>query len=113
MIEDKEVKSFFEFLISNKASNEYTSNLNKYVSDAKHNMQWRFQYMTWERMQTYAKNEGIAIGEQRGEQRGRQAKAIETAQTLLNMNVLTIEQIAQASGLSIEDVKELAEEINA
>ena len=59
MIEDKEVKSFFEFLISNKASNEYTSNLNKYVTDAKHNMQWRFQYMTWERMQTYAKNEGI------------------------------------------------------
>ena len=65
MIEDKEVKSFFEFLISNKASNEYTSNLNKYVTDAKHNMQWRFQYMTWERMQTYAKNEGIAIGERK------------------------------------------------
>ena len=49
MIEDKEVKSFFEFLISNKASNEYTSNLNKYVTDAK--------------------NEGIAIGEQRGERK--------------------------------------------
>lgn len=41
--------------------------------------------MTWERAQTYARNEGIAIGEQRG----RQEKAIETAKTLLSMNVLT------------------------
>ena len=107
MIEDKEVRSFFEFLISNKASNEFTSNLNKYVTDAKHNMQWRFQYMTFARIQTYAREEGIAIGEQRGEQK----KAIEAAKNLLKMNVLTNEQIAQAEGLSIDEVKQLAAEV--
>lgn len=39
MIEDEEVRSFFKFLISNKATSDYTSDLNKYVTDAKHNMQ--------------------------------------------------------------------------
>ena len=107
MIEDKEVRSFFEFLISNKASNEFTSNLNKYVTDAKHNMQWRFQYMTFARIQTYAREEGIAIGEQRGEQK----KANEAAKNILKMNVLTNEQIAQAEGLSIDEVKHLAAEV--
>ncbi len=109
MIEDKEVRSFFEFLISNKASTEYTSDLDKYVTDAKHNMQWRFQYMTFARIQTYAREEGIAIGEQRGEQK----KAIEAAKNLLKMNVLTNEQIAQAEGLSIDEVKQLATEVMA
>ncbi len=109
MIEDKEVRSFFEFLISNKASTEYTSDLDKYVTDAKHNMQWRFQYMTFARIQTYAREEGIAIGEQRGEQK----KAIEAAKNLLKMNVLTNEQIAQAEGLSIDEVKQLAAEVMA
>ena len=109
MIEDKEVRSFFEFLISNKASNEYTSNLGKYVSDAKHNMQWRFQYMTFARIQAYAREEGIAIGEQRGEQK----KAIENAKNFLKMKVGTIEQIAQGTGLTVEDVKQLAVDLNA
>lgn len=105
MIEDKEVRSFFEFLISNKASTEYTSDLDKYVTDAKHNMQWRFQYWTFARIQTYARDEGIAIGEQK--------KAIEAAKNLLKMNVLTNEQIAQAEGLSIDEVKQLAAEVMA
>lgn len=109
MIEDKEIKSFFEFLISNRASNDYTSDLNKYVNDAKHNMQWRFQYMTWERVQTYARNEGIAIGEQRG----RQETAIENAKNFLKMNILTPEQIAQGTGLTVDEVKQLAAEVIA
>ena len=102
MIGNKEIRSFFEFLISNKASNKYTSDLGKYVSDAKHNMQWRVQYMTWERQQAYAREEGIAIGEQK--------KAIEAAKNFLKMNVLTTEQIAKGTGLSVDEVKQLAEE---
>ena len=109
MIKDKEIKSFFEFLISNKATSDYTSDLNKYVTDAKHNMQWRVQYMTWERVQTYARNEGIAIGEQRG----RQETAIENAKNFLKMNILTPEQIAQGTGLTVDEVKQLVAEVIA
>ena len=41
MIEDEEVRGFFEFLISNKTSGKFTSDLGNYVNDAKHNTQWR------------------------------------------------------------------------
>ena len=65
--------------------------------------------MTWERVQTYARNEGIAIGEQRGAEK----KAIEAAKTLLSMNILTVEQVAQAEGLSVDKVQELAAELSS
>ena len=102
MIEDNEVRSFFNFLITNKASNEYTSNLDEYVIDAKHNMQWRFQYMTWERQQTYAMDKGIEIG--------KEEKAIESAKNFLKENI-PIETIVRCIGLPLETVQELAEEI--
>ena len=108
MIEDKEARSFFEFLISNKTSDSYTSDLDKYVTDAKHNMQWRVQYMTWERQQAYAREEGIAIGEERG----KREKAIEAATNLLKMKLGTVEQIAQAEGLTVDEVLELQKELD-
>ena len=48
------------------------------------------------------RDEGIAIGVERGK--------LETAKKLLQMNLGTIEQIASATALSIEEVKALAEE---
>lgn len=36
MIKDEEIKDFFKFLISNKSSGAFTSNLNDYVVDARH-----------------------------------------------------------------------------
>ncbi|MCR5724942.1 MAG: hypothetical protein K6G80_07650, partial [Treponema sp.] len=75
--------------------------------DAKRNTQWRVQFMTWERQQAYAyrdgKEDGIAIGEERGSR----TKALETARNLLAMHVLTNEQIAQATGLSAEEIAQL------
>ena len=55
------------------------------------------------------KEQGIAIGEKRGEKRAK----IENAQNLLAMNVLTHEQIAQAVGLPLENVQQLEEELKA
>ena len=59
MIEDKESKAFFEFIISNKANSKYTSELHEYVEDAKHNQQWRHEYMTWETIKAEAYNNGV------------------------------------------------------
>ena len=100
MIEDEEAKSFFEFLISNRPSDKYTSDLDGYVIDAKHNMQWRFQYMTIERLQSYA----FDAGERK--------KAIETAKNLLKEGD-SPEKIARCIGLSLEEVLKLAAEIKA
>ena len=56
------------------------------------------------------RNEGIAIGEKRGEERGislgiTQAK-LETAKKFLSMG-LSIKQIADGTGLSIEEIEKL------
>ena len=99
MIKDRETREFFEFLISNKSSDGFTSALGKYVTDAKHNTQWRFQYMTWERQQAYAKQEGI------------DETRLETARNLFLMNLLTPEQIAQAVSLPLDEVLTLKQEL--
>ena len=51
-------------------------------------------------------------GLESGMEQGLQQKAEETAKNLLKMKVLTNEQIAQATGLNIDEVKKLADEMN-
>ena len=51
--------------------------------------------------------QGIQQGLQEGLQKGRSEKALETAENLIRMNVLTTEQIAQATNLSFEKVQEI------
>ena len=48
-----------------------------------------------------------AIGEARGEARGEYNKAVSTARNFLAMGVLSVEQIAQGTGLSVEEVAAL------
>ena len=57
------------------------------------------------------KKEGIAEGIKRGTLAGARQNAIEAAKKLLKMNLGTIDQIAEAQGLPIEQVKVLADEI--
>ena len=98
MIEDKEARSFFEFLISNKAQTGYTSDLSKYVADAKRNTQWRLQYMTVETLERYAYENGL--------EQGAQQKAVEDARNFYT-NGVSIEIIAKSLGMSEEQVKEI------
>nr|MBP3281007.1 hypothetical protein [Treponema sp.] len=51
------------------------------------------------------------IGMAKGLAKGAHNKAIEAARNLLAMHLGTIEQIAQASGLSVEEVQSLAREL--
>ena len=104
MIEDEEVRSFFEFLISNRAGNGFTSNLKDYVTDAKHNMQWRHQFMTWERQRAYDFDDGKAAG--------MKEKAVEDARNLL-VKGINPEIISECIGLPLEEVQKLAEELVA
>ena len=55
--------------------------------------------------------EGLQKGKAAGLIEGANEKAIEAAKNLLKMNILTVEQIAQAEGLSVEDVQKLAQEV--
>ena len=78
--------------------------------------------MTWEMLKqdTYdsgffaGRNEGIAIGEERGRNegislgitQGAYQKAVETAKKFLSMG-LSVEQVADGTGLSIEEIEKL------
>ncbi|MBO4403868.1 MAG: Rpn family recombination-promoting nuclease/putative transposase [Treponema sp.] len=98
MIEDEELRAFFEFLISNRAGSSFTSTLRGYVEDARHNMQWRFQFMTYLRQRNYDLEEG------------RSQKAIEAAENFLKEKV-SPEIIAKCVDLPLEKVLELKEKL--
>ena len=55
-------------------------------------------------------SQGIQQGISQGISQGTRQKAMEAARKLVAMNVLTHEQIAEAEGLPLEKVKELAQE---
>ena len=75
--------------------------------------------MDLEREKTYAYvhgkeeglKEGLKEGREVGLKEGAHEKAIAAAQNLLKMNLGTVEQIAQAIGLSVEEVLALRDEM--
>ena len=92
-------KAFLKVVVGQKASDSFSKKIEQLTEEAKHNTQWKRQYMEWERQRAY------------DFENGKDAKAIETAENLLKMNLGTPEQIAQASGLSLEKILELQEQI--
>ena len=118
---DARQKAFLRMVAANESSDGFTRRIRTLVQDAKRNTQWRRQYMDWEREKTYARDagieEGIALGVEKGialgEERGARQKTEEDARNLLKMNVLTVGQIAQATGLPLEQVRQLEEELAA
>lgn len=62
MIKDEEVRKFFEFLVYKKAESKYTKDLEIYVNDAKNNMEYKRQFMEWERQMAYQYANGIKQG---------------------------------------------------
>ena len=64
--------------------------------------------MEWERQRAYDRQ----AGKDEGRLEGAHLKAIESAENLIKMNILTPEQISEATGLSLEEVEELAKKIN-
>ena len=59
--------------------------------------------MDLEREKLYAYDDGL----EKGLEEGAKQKAVEAARNFLKMNIVTVEQIASAVGLSVEEVKAL------
>ena len=97
-------KAFLRLVVGQKASDKFSSRIAKLTEEAKHNEQWRRQYMEWERQRTY--------DFENGKEEGVRQKALEAAKNLLKMNLGTPEQIAQAEGLPLEQVLQLKEELS-
>ena len=127
-VDDEKIRKLLEFISTGKSEIPLTNKICKELKRVQGNEEWRAEYMTWEMLKqdTYdsgfsaGRNEGIAIGEERGITIGReegrnegislgitQAK-LETAKNALSMK-LTLEQIANLTGLSVEVIQDLAD----
>ena len=108
IIEDEELKAFFNFLISNHVNNKYTTELNDYVEKAKENMQWRSQFMTWERMENYRYNEG----HEAGLRKGRRDKAVADAVLLVKKYKVSPQEACKDVRAPLKKVLEVLEKKN-
>lgn len=78
------------------------------TSIAKRNAKWSAEYMFLHDILDKEKEEA----REEGFEQGAHDKAIESARNLLAMNVLTPEQISQATGLPLDEVLELKENLH-
>jgi len=82
---DERQKAFFNLLLNNKINDSYTNRLSELLTEAKMNIQWRMQYMEFERELAYAKAAGrtlgyeigIAEGKELGIERGKELGLVE------------------------------------
>ena len=88
----------------NSSSDDFTRRVGGLVENAKRNTQWRQQFMEWDRE--------MACMRAKGREEGAQEKAVEAALNALAMN-LTAEQVAQITGLSLEQVQDLMAKLTA
>lgn len=99
---DEKQKSFLRLVMSNDSTSDFSDKLSKLVDDAKHNTQWRKQFMDLEIEKIYSFRAGKA--------EGAQEKAIEDAENLLKEGD-SPEKVARCIGLPLEQVLELKKSI--
>ena len=91
-------KAFLKVVVGQKASDSFSKKIEELTKEAKHNTQWRHQYMEWERQRTY--------DFESGKEAGIEAKAQEDAIALLKKGIPP-ETIAECIKLPLEKVLEL------
>ncbi|MBO7582597.1 MAG: Rpn family recombination-promoting nuclease/putative transposase [Treponema sp.] len=99
---DERQKAFLKLVMSNESTDSFGSRISKLVEDAKHNTQWRKQFMELERQMAYKFREGKA--------EGRNEKAEEDAIALLAEGD-SPEKISRCLKMPLEKVLELKERI--
>ncbi|MBP3608093.1 MAG: hypothetical protein J6J11_07240, partial [Treponema sp.] len=90
---------------------EYTKDLLDYVENAKQITESRRKYMEWERQRAYDRQAGLEAGLEVGLAKGQRNARIESAENFIKEGV-SLEVISRCTGLSLEEVEELAKKIN-
>ncbi len=111
---DKNVRKLLEFISTGKSETPLTNKISNELRRVQGNEEWRAEYMTLEMFEketykfgfTAGRNEGIAIGEKAGEERGRNEAKLETAKSMILRNI-SIDIVAECTGLSVEEIEKL------
>ena len=101
-----EQKAFMRLVSGQKGSDEFTEKIAHLADEVKQNIGYKRQFMEWERQKTYLYNKG----KEEGVIEGKQEKAVEDARNLLTEGIAP-DVIARCTGLPLEEVNKLAEEI--
>lgn len=102
--ENAELRTLLKLLKSGVAEDD----LVQYTAEAKRSTQTRRQYMEWERQRFYDFEDGFSDGTAAG---AHDAK-IKMTQNLIQMNILSTEQIASATGLTSDEVERIKEQLS-
>ena len=113
-VDDEKIRKLLEFISTGKSETPLTNKICKELKRVQGNEEWRAEYMTWEMLKQDTYDSGFSAGEERGRNegislgitQGEHKKAVETAKNLINLG-LPQEQIALATGLSIEEIEKL------
>ena len=107
---DKELKNFLKFICTNESTDDFSQQIKDCVTNIKKNEVFRKEYLTMtihEQDIAYeARKKGHEEGKLEGKLEGRQEAQIETAKNFLKMG-LSVEQISEGTGLSLEEVENL------
>ena len=110
-----EIKDFLGYLCSGKPSDNFTEDIEQRVERLKINEIFRSDYMMdalpLHDARRAGLKEGIAMGEKRGLLAGERNAKTEATKNLLTMNLLTVEQIAAAEQLSVEEVLKIKDSL--
>ena len=111
--QDVEISAFLKYIDSKEATDDFTDKINHIVEQAKINEKFKGDYLAMNIRETdiyeEGRNDGITLGIAQGIAQGSEQAKIEMARNFLNMN-LSLEQVAQGTGLSLEIVAQLARE---
>ena len=99
-----EMKCLLDYIDGKEPRDGFTRELDKAVQAVRNNEKWRVEYMTLE-MHYREKYED---GKAEGMQKGKESEKLATVKRLLEMGILSLEEIARATGLTLERVEEMA-----
>ena len=98
-----EMKNLLDYIDGQASSDKFTKELETAVKTIKDNERWRVEYMTLEMREKELLEQGMEYGIEQGMEQGME----QTALRMLRVGELSVEKIALYSGLDIEKVLEL------
>ena len=98
-----QLKSLLDYIAGSVPTDEYTERLDEAVNSAKTNEEWRLEYMTYETRLMDRFEDGLEQGREEGRE--------EIAKNLLKDGERSIEKIAVITGVDLETLERLREEV--
>lgn len=106
-----EMEEFMAYMTDNTVKTDFAQRLDDAIQAIKNGEGWRIEYMQLKEKMENQFEAGKEEGRKEGREEGVMSKAIETAKNLLKLNKNTYEEIAECTGLTIEEIKKLEEDM--